>query len=169
MPKTSLIPSDTAPTLDDFLVGVDSAGPTTKKYGLPYLLALIYPIGCIYTEITGTNPNTTFGFGTWTAFGAGKVPVGFDSGDADFDSVEGTGGEKTHTLTTTEMPSHAHGLVRSLAEASGYGLTTSASFTNRVIIESAASGDASTNNTGSGGAHNNLQPFIVVYMWKRTA
>ena len=69
----------------------------------------IYPVGSIYINATNsTNPGTLLGFGTWTAFGAGRVPVGIDSSDTDFDTAEETGGSKTHTLTTNELPSHTH-------------------------------------------------------------
>ena len=56
----------------------------------------VYPIGCIYTTVIATNPNAIFGFGTWVSVGAGRVLVGFDSGQTEFDTVEETGGEKTH-------------------------------------------------------------------------
>ena len=65
----------------------------------------IYPVGSIYINATNnTNPATLLGFGTWVAFGAGKVPVGIDSSDTDFDVAEETGGAKTHTLTESEIP-----------------------------------------------------------------
>ena len=69
-----------------------------------------YPVGSIYTSVVATNPATLLGVGTWAAFGAGKVMIGIDSGDTDFDTVEETGGAKTdsHTLTTSEIPSHTH-------------------------------------------------------------
>ena len=122
----------------------------------------LYPIGSIYTNATNaTNPSSLIGFGTWVAFSNGKVIVGIDSGDVDFDTVGETGGAKTHTLTTLEIPSHSHNYTRK-------GPTTGGTL---------AGGDAnsvgqftdSTSLTGGGQAHNNLQPYIVVYMWKRTA
>ena len=68
-----------------------------------------YPIGSIYMNATvATNPATLLGFGTWVAFGAGKVPVGIDATDTDFDVIKETVGTKTHTLTTSEIPSHTH-------------------------------------------------------------
>jgi hypothetical protein len=54
-----------------------------------------YPIGSLYLSTNSTNPATTLGFGTWAAFGAGRVPVGFNGADADFNTDEGTGGAKT--------------------------------------------------------------------------
>ena len=72
-----------------------------------YLLAYIYPVGSIKMTAENTNPSTYLG-GTWVAWGAGKVPVGVDTTDTDFATVEKTGGEKEHILTTNEMPSHEH-------------------------------------------------------------
>jgi len=123
----------------------------------------LYPVGSIYTNATNsTNPATLIGFGTWVAFGAGKVPVGIDSGDADFDTAEGTGGAKTHTLTESEIPSHTHtlsiqGIYQIFGGGGGY----------RTRYE--PGGTTTTASTGGGQAHNNLQPYVVVYMWKRTA
>lgn len=69
-----------------------------------------WPVGAIYLSVSPTNPGTTFGFGTWEAFGAGRMPVGHDGGDADFDTAEETGGAKTTTLTTAELPAHSHAI-----------------------------------------------------------
>ena len=126
-----------------------------------------YPVGSIYTSVVATNPATLLGVGTWAAFGAGKVMVGIDSGDTDFDTVEETGGAKTdsHTLTTSEIPSHSHGIqnVNTQSAGSATGYTQGASYTG--------SGTGTTASTGGGGAHTHdiVQPYIVVYMWKRTA
>ena len=123
-------------------------------------LLAVYPVGCVYTSISNTNPSSLFG-GTWTSFGAGKVLVGLDSGDGDFDAAEETGGAKTHTLSIAEMPSHSHSEEGTTAasETTGWygGGQTGA-------IESGAT----TGTAGSGSAHNNLQPYIVVYFFKRT-
>ena len=51
---------------------------------------------------------TLLGFGTWSSFGEGRVLIGIDSSDSDFDSAEETGGSKTHTLTEAQLPSHRH-------------------------------------------------------------
>ena len=81
------------------------------------VLNAIYPVGSVYTNATdSTNPSTLLGFGTWVAFGAGKVPVGIDSGDTDFDTAEETGGSKTHTLTTSEIPAHTHTISNNLIQ-----------------------------------------------------
>lgn len=128
-------------------------------------LSDVYPVGCIYTSTVSTNPGTVFGFGTWSAFGAGRVLVGFDSGQTEFDTVEETGGAKTHTLTTPEIPAHVHNQTR---------LPTSTGGVTSFTVDTSMSGTPATTgvdtgSTGGGGAHNNLQPYIVVYFFKRTA
>jgi hypothetical protein len=128
-----------------------------------------YPVGSIYTSVVATNPATLLGVGTWAAFGAGKVMVGIDSGDTDFDTAEETGGAKTHTLTTNEIPAHKH-----YQENSGGSSTvTWAPFQPAGNSRYSDGGGQDTSravgNTGGGAAHNNIQPYIVVYMWKRTA
>tara|TARA_R110001606_G_scaffold15612_2_gene63892 strand:- start:1675 stop:2562 length:888 start_codon:yes stop_codon:yes gene_type:complete len=124
------------------------------------VLEKVYPVGSIYINATNaTNPGTLLDFGTWVAFGAGKVVVGLDSTDTDFDTAEETGGAKTHTLTTGELPSHTHAISTS-DNAGGSG-----------AVEVAGGSPVSTQATqatGGGEAHNNLQPYIVAYMWKRT-
>jgi len=148
------------------------------------IFSRVYPIGSVYINATSdANPLTLFGFGTWVAFGAGQVPVGIDVAQTEFNSPEKTGGGKTHTLTTAEMPDHnhavndpghSHGMVgdpvftsatgsqRAYAYGSGQQLRWSVGGVN-----SATTG-VTTANKGSGAAHNNLQPYITVYMWKRT-
>ena len=69
---------------------------------------LLYPIGCIYESVVSTSPATLFGFGTWSAFGTGQVLVGIDATQTEFDTIEETGGEKTHALSSTENGAHAH-------------------------------------------------------------
>ena len=137
--------------------------------------ALAYPVGSIYTSVVATNPATLLGVGTWAAFGAGKVMVGIDSGDSDFDTVEETGGTKTHTLTTSEIPSHNHNSVHGGSSGSGRPSGFSAVSNSLSPYNFGGGtddddwGSSTTSSTGGGGAHNNLQPYIVVYMWKRTA
>ena len=124
-----------------------------------------WPIGSVFVSVVNTNPATLLGLGTWAAFGAGRVLVGLDAGDPDFDTVRATGGEKTHTLTAPEMPSHTHTQMRlptTTGGVVGFTADTSMSGTPSATgVQTAA--------TGGGGAHNNVQPFIVVYLWERTA
>ena len=129
------------------------------------ILNLIYPVGSIYmsaTLATAAAVGTAIG-GTWVEWGAGRVPVGVDASDADFDTAEETGGEKTHTLTVDEMPSHNHEV---------YGRTGSTAAGSSCFQGRSWNGTAVITNTGSAGGgdpHNNLQPYITCYMYKRTA
>ena len=142
-----------------------------EVWGLVKSAALdsIYPVGAIYTAITSGSPATVFG-GTWVSFGQGRVLVGHDDAadpDTDFVAPSGDGssvllgGAKTHTLSVDEIPSHTHGFTN-FEDPTGTGSNGSA---NGASSFSTVNTDA----TGGGGAHNNLQPYVVVYMWKRTA
>ena len=129
---------------------------------------VVYPVGAIFTTVTAYANSaavvSAIGGTTWVAFGAGKVLVGLDSGDTDFDTVEETGGAKTdsHTLTTAEIPAHTHTYGKS---------TTSEAMSIHDITGLRGAADTQTSSTGGGGAHTHdiVQPYIVVYFWKRTA
>ena len=127
------------------------------------ILNTIYPVGSIYISVSSANPGNTFG-GTWVAFGAGKTLVGFDSNDADFSTVEATGGEKAHTLDITEMPSHNHNKLK---------LRWSTAAGANAVYGSNGAGSGSDRDTESyqGGdqPHNNMPPYIIVYFWKRVS
>lgn len=126
------------------------------------LVDMLYPVGSIHLSVNSANPSTYFG-GTWVSWGSGRVPVGVNTSDSSFSTVEKTGGAKTHTLTVDEMPSHTHRIEgTSIAYASGANYAP-------VDIDSAVGGVSYTSATGGGAAHNNLQPYITCYMWKRTA
>jgi hypothetical protein len=133
------------------------------------ILSMVYPIGSIYMNaVNATNPGTLLGFGTWVASGSGRVPVGFDSGDSDFNVGEKTGGAKTHTLTEAEMPSHTHGPgnVYNDSQLVGTGAVTRNMLS---LTPAAVNQNMQIADTGSDAAHNNLQPYITYYIWKRTA
>jgi hypothetical protein len=138
-------------------------------------IALLYPVGSIYTNATvSTNPATLLGFGTWTAFGAGLVMVGFDSSNALFDTIGETGGSANaivvshdHTTTITD-PGHFHTyngpFGNTFQQPSGSTGTASANTSTQTTGIGVA-----VNTTGSSGTNANYQPYITVYMWKRTA
>lgn len=218
----------------------------------------MYPVGSIYLSVNNVNPSTLFG-GTWQSWGSGRVPVGVNSNNTKFNTVEKTGGEETHIITTSEMPSHTHTFTGSshthtipahahglnshthsvkehthsfsgttgstgvtvqgilsypnalsgnqanegkvLGGALGNAWANNATFTfgsatghthtysgttgklaafntgaatgntaNSSQLTSGGTTQGGTNsNTGSGTAHNNLQPYITCYMWKRVA
>ena len=100
----------TTPAGGDLLAIVDdpSGTPITKKSTVANILALVWPVGSVFLSVVSTNPATLLGFGTWSAIGAGRVLVGQDTGDTDFDVLEETGGAKTVTLATAEIPAHTH-------------------------------------------------------------
>jgi hypothetical protein len=183
------------------------ATAVATKADLSFVQAL-HPVGSIYINATNsTNPGTLFGFGTWTAFGAGRVPVGFNAADPLFDTAEETGGSKdaivvshTHTGTTggqsanhvhsgatASAGAHNHTVGLPVANSSGsdkievaggdigtYTYTTSTagahdhSFTTGTV-SSDHNHSFTTASAGSSGTNANLQPYITVYMWKRTA
>ena len=155
-------PSTNALTAGSFVGAVALSNVTGLQSALDAKTTLlaVWPIGSIYTSVTSANPSTLFG-GNWEAFGAGRVLIGLDSADTDFDAVEETGGAKTHTLTTAEMPSHTHTFT---------AFQTTSGTNNRTGGGAlSVSASSTTASTGGGGAHNNVQPYIVVYMFKRIA
>ena len=182
-----------------------SAGTSTTQLAttafVTAALQAVYPVGSIYINASSSsNPNTLLGFGTWTAFGAGKVLVGLDAGDALFDTLEETGGSKdatlvshTHTATNTiTNAAHQHFIANNSQSGSegslsasnyaarrgaygsdlGYDMAGVASAADIGLTSSAgASLGVSTSNSteGASATNANVQPFIVVKMWKRTA
>ncbi len=131
----------------------------------------MHRIGDIITSISDTNPSEEYG-GTWILWGSGRVPVGIDAAQAEFNTVEKTGGEKTHILASNEIPSvniTAGGTQMSWNKSTGGG-------ESRININTTAA-SYNTNFTGGfdiivgggGEAHNNLPPYITCYMWKKTA
>lgn len=129
--------------------------------GDPLSVLAAYPVGSIYMSVNSTNPSSLFG-GIWSRFGQGRCLVGVNESDTDFSSAQKTGGEKAHTLTTDEMPSHSHSTNIELTLGSGSQFRLRDQGGNQFST-------LYTGNTGGGGAHNNLQPYITVYMWRRTA
>jgi hypothetical protein len=136
-------------------------------------VALAYPVGSIYINASvSTNPATLFGFGTWAAFGAGRVMVGLNAGDSSFDTLEETGGSKdavvvSHTHSISD-PGHNHtvGIQTKTLDQNAGGSSLAGAGTTTT---STASTGISINSTGDSATNANLQPYIVVYMWKRTA
>ena len=183
------------PTLPTGTIAVtQSAGNSTTAIAttafVQAAIALLYPVGSIYTNATvSTNPATLLGFGTWTAFGAGRVMVGFDSGNALFDAAEETGGNAdatlpththTATFTGTAMGTHNHqiGSRDSTANNGGdpnqefvndFGTGNGSPATTSSVSAGTPAGSVSVASAGSSGTNANYQPYITVYMWKRTA
>ena len=120
---------------------VNAALQNTAAYRVGIIQA-IYPVGSLYISTLGTNPNTLLGFGTWVEFGVGKVIVGQDASDASFNTLEETGGSKDIATAT-----HTH----TVTAATGASVLTTGTAT-----------------VATGGVNTNVQPYVVVKMWKRT-
>jgi hypothetical protein len=150
-------------------------------------ISAAYPVGSIYINAAvATNPATLLGFGTWSAFGAGRVMVGLDAGNAAFDTAQETGGSAdaiipshNHTATSTVTdPGHNHNLTNgtnvlrsgaprnkadgSSADLNVVTLSIDTNTTGITVGTTVATAGVSVTNA-------NLQPYIVVYMWRRTA
>lgn len=142
------------------------------------IINFIYPIGSVIASVNSSfDPNTAYKHQTWARFAEGKTLVGVDSTDEDFSAVEKTGGEKVHTLTANEIPSHGNHLYTSFpgghgntavylsaATMSAYG-TTGRGWNNLNGGEMYPAGYL----IGGSQAHNNMQPYATVYYWKRVA
>lgn len=173
---------------------------------MPNILDMVYPVGSIYMSVNNVSPASFIG-GTWERMARGRTLIGEGTSDQTF-SAGATDGASTHTLTTTQIPSHTHGLNNhthsvpnhshtfdkstnnqysanvisgyksqarypgwveqnggksSWATSSGYGTTWTG---GGACTTGGNSG--TTTSTGSGSSHNNLPPYLVVYMWKRT-
>lgn len=160
---------------------------TTVKAVNHSIINLIYPIGSIYMSVTNSNPNTWLIGTTWVAWGKGRVPVGMGSnGTTNYTTVEETGGKESVKLTAAEsgVPQHTHALSaltlrKSTIGSTQYGFATGDTFKGDIVVgqntgksttDAFVSGTAG-NNTAKAAtdAHENRQPYITCYMWKRTA
>ncbi|UDG78651.1 minor tail protein [Microbacterium phage PhunaPhoke] len=205
--------SDTQRRVDNLERNAEAMAPET-------MLNAFHPVGSIYMSTVNTNPGLIFG-GTWVSWGAGRVPVGVNSADTDFNASEKTGGAKTHLLTAAEsgLPQHTHvqnphnhtqdahnhtqnahthsaggsadGFIAHLTAIDGsqsarwntfasgtggevgtYRQPASTTATNNAATATNQAATAVNQNAGpanASAAHNNLQPYVTCYMWKRTA
>lgn len=153
-------------------------------------LLSVYPVGSIYMSVASTNPSSLFG-GTWEALAPGRVLMG--AGDSSYPAGS-EGGEATHTLSTDEMPSHGHSVsvndtsIRASVNIRGgyfkdydgsrFSSTGSSSCQDNtgngnwgpgLYLNADHGHSVNQSDAGGGQAHNNLQPYLVVYMWQRTA
>ena len=170
----SSAPSDSTGSNGDMYIALES-GDFKKD-----IVDLIYPVGSIYISMNSANPSTLFG-GTWEAFGQGRVLIGAGTGNDGSTSLSfsasTTGGEYRHSLSIEELPSHNHGL----ESITGYDDMNFINGDGKFHIQNS---DTTvgwngavyaqyyygvTYNTGSGTSHNNIQPYIVTYMWKRVS
>ena len=121
------------------------------------ILQIVYPVGSIYMSVNSASPATIFGFGTWE-----QIKDTFLLSAGDTYAAGATGGEATHTLTIDELPSHSHNLaaVHYVAGANDRQFSSGGNWQQQ---------DFDTKTTGGGQAHNNMPPYLAVYVWKRTA
>lgn len=130
------------------------------------VINLIYPIGSIYLSTVDTNPLELFGIGEWE-----RIKDTFLLASGDIYENGTTGGESEHILTINEMPNHAHKLKTDI-ESPNYNTTWPNYWEyNEGWIQGPNSETeappTSTTSTGGGQPHNNMPPYLVVYMWKR--
>tara|TARA_R110000744_G_scaffold363044_1_gene471230 strand:- start:313 stop:1020 length:708 start_codon:yes stop_codon:yes gene_type:complete len=187
--NTALTGTPTAPTAS---ASVNTTQLSTTAYVTTAIAAAIaaaklalYPVGSIYTQAAvATNPGTLLGFGTWATYGAGRVMVGLNGSDSAFDTLSETGGAAAVTPAGTNA-----GTALSIAQLAAHTHTTTLTQTNglssgnearvpsggsttlgtQAYTSSEVGSGATHTHTFSGASQTNLQPYIVVYMWKRTA
>lgn len=141
--------------------------------------AAMLPVGSLYfNAAVATNPATLLGYGTWAAFGQGRVIIGVGTGtDANGEMVTfnngDTGGEYNHELTEDENGPHTHGAGTLVGnkDIATTATTNAASVTGGVgnFGNTTFTITGNTASSGLGDGHNNIQPYISVYVWKRTA
>lgn len=128
----------------------------------------LYPIGSIYLSVNSTNPSNYFG-GTWE-----QIKDRFLLGAGDTYTNGSTGGEATHILKTEEMPSHTHTeklpeSFRISANGGSGAYVSDATNPSTPYAGGTYSSSVTTGSTGEGKAHNNMPPYLAVYVWKRVA
>lgn len=166
-------------------------GPSGVDVPLLAAAATTWPVGAIFFGAVSTSPATLLGFGTWVRFGQGRMPIGQDGANTRWDVAEETGGSETITLTTSQIPSHNHlqdphnhtqnahdhaqdnatvlntvGVL--VANPAGSSIRA---LGGRTSADQATNQATTATNQSAGGdqSHDNMPPFITVYMWKRTA
>lgn len=138
------------------------------------LANLFFPIKKVVIFNDNDDHSNYLGF-TWERIASGKMLVGIDSADTDFNTIGKTGGEKEHTLTINEMPAHSHKLQGNtnvvFDESSTYPYLLASAKRGYAIGDSVVFGDGytinDTTNTGGGQSHNNMPPYQVVALWQR--
>lgn len=126
------------------------------------ILNLLCPVGKVEVFFDNNDHSNHLGF-TWERTSIGRVPVGINSNDSDFNTIGKTGGEKTHKLTIEEMPSHHHRLA---------GNHNSGNYVETVPFGSSSTAlnhNIFTDAEGGNQEHNNLQPYEVMAFWKRVS
>ena len=144
---------------------IDESGWIYSRALSSLILEAVYPIGSIYISVNSTSPQTLFG-GTWEAI-QGKFLLGSSSAH----KAGSTGGEETHTLTMGEMPEHTHPMYSGNAGGDSEWTPDEGAYLVDSVTQTKTTWWArlGMNSAGGGNAHNNMPPYLAVYMWKRTA
>ena len=139
--------------------------PRTVPSAIPGLIDLIYPVGSIYMSVNSVSPETLFG-GTWE-----QIQDRFLLASGSTYSAGSTGGESSHTLTVDELPEHSHkGIKWRSSTGDSFGVNDSGDGILRLSYAVGSSTDLLyTGREGGSQPHNNMPPYLAVYMWKRTA
>lgn len=124
------------------------------------LANLFFPIKKVVIFNDNDDHSNYLGF-TWERIASGKMLVGIDSADTDFNTIGKTGGEKEHTLTIDEMPSHTHTVNYSGGAGTSTGVTA--------MGDQLGTSSAIVQARGGGQAHNNMPPYQVVALWQRVS
>lgn len=156
-----------------------AASTAFVQAALAAVYPIIYPVGSIYSSTVSTNPATLFGFGTWTAFGAGRVMIGNGGGftaGATGGSADAIVVSHTHTatFTGTALPTHQHSLNARFIGGGGTGggdlnKDYGTGATTDAVSAGTPAGTVTVDTAGASGTNANLPPYVVVYMWQRTA
>ena len=146
--------------------------------GVQQIVNIVYPVGSIYMSVNDTDPSLLF-HGTWE-----RIKDRFLLASGDTYSAGSTGGEAQHTLTVGEMPNHSHGVSVRVQGHDGWDSYTSLHYgvmfqkgqdatgyhgPNYTAHSAVVTADANTYSSGGSKPHNNMPPYMSVYMWKRIA
>lgn len=144
---------------------IDESGWIYSRALSALILEAVYPVGSIYISVNSTSPQTLFG-GTWEAI-QGKFLLGQSSAH----TAGSTGGEETHTLTMGEMPEHTHPMYSGNAGGDSEWTPDEGAYLVDSVTQTKTTWWArlGMSYAGGGNAHNNMPPYLAVYMWKRTA
>ena len=141
--------------LDNFL----TKNEANSMYAPKNILEVAYPVGAIYLSVNDISPSTLFGFGTWE-----RIEDRFLLGAGSTYVAGTTGGEASHILTVNEMPSHSHTFLRHQFDRNDDDNGTDVYGANNKTLPQV---NATTDASGGGQAHNNMPPYLTVYIWQR--
>lgn len=156
---------------------IDGNGKISSNSGSS--LQVAYPIGSIYINMSSSmNPNTMFGFGVWVRIAQGRLLIGEGTGLDDTSSSKSfvggeTGGEYNHKVTIQELPAHTHVIyqsyIRTIVTTNRSGTSTTSSVRSQGGSRTVSSVLQNFSTSGGDQPHNNLQPYITAYIWKRVS